>query len=392
MTARVLFLNAGLGLGGAEHSLLLLLAGLEGTGVKPTVAVLGDGPLLARLEQLGVPTVVLALPSALRRASRYRPGRDVLAAPVLAAVSTLGALRIAALCRRLQVDLVHTNGLKLHVLGGLAGRVARTPVIWHLRDFPPPGFAGRLIRSGATRLASLVLTNSDAVAASVGGGDRIRRVYNPIDVERFHPGVSGKRVRDALGLGDAPVVAMVAHLTPWKGHEQLLMVAREVLAALPGARFLIAGGPIYETAGHHGYEAGLRARAAALGVERHVQLLGERDDVPEILAAADVLLHCPIAPEPFGRVLAEAMAVGRPVVASRGGGIPEVVDDGNTGILVPVGDVPAAARAVLRLLGSRDLREAFGAAGRRRAEALFAPAAHTAAVLEAYRWVLERRR
>jgi glycosyltransferase involved in cell wall biosynthesis len=390
MTARVLLLNAGLGLGGAEHSLLLLLAGLEGTGVKPTVAVLGEGPLRARLAELGVPMVVLALPTTLRRASRYRPGRDVLAAPMLAAAGTIGALRIAALCRRLGVDLVHTNGLKMHVLGGVAGRLARTPVIWHLRDFPPPGFAGRLIRSSATRLASLVLTNSDAVAASIGGGDRIRRVYNPIDVDRFHPGVSGKRVREELDLGDAPVVAMVAHLTPWKGHEQFLMIAREVVAALPAARFLVAGGAIYETAGHQGYAAGLRARAEVLGVDRRVHFLGERDDVPEILAAADVLVHCSIAPEPFGRVLAEAMAVGRPVVASRAGGIPEVVEDGQMGYLVPVGDVPTAARAVLRLLGSRELREAFGAAGRRRAVTRFAPAAHTAGVLDAYRIVLER--
>ena len=390
MTCHVLFLDAGLGLGGAEHSLLLLLGGLRRSGVHTTVAVLGSGPFQRRLAELGVPTVELPLPAALRRASRYRAGRVI--RPWVAAASTIGALRIAALCRRLRVDLVHTNGLKMHVLGGVGGRLARTPVIWHLRDFPPPGLAGRLVRSGAPRLASLVLTNSDAVAASIGGGARVRRIYNPIDVDRFHPGVSGKRVREALDLGDAPVVAMVAHLTPWKGHEQFLMIAREVVAALPAARFLVAGGAIYETAGHHGYEAGLRARAAVLGVDRHVHFLGERDDVPEILAAADVLLHCPIAPEPFGRVVAEAMAVGRAVVASRGGGIPEVVDDEGTGILVPPGDVPRAARAVLRLLASRDLREAFGAAGRRRAVTLFAPPAHTAAVLDAYRSVLERGR
>ncbi|HEV8617609.1 MAG TPA: glycosyltransferase family 4 protein [Methylomirabilota bacterium] len=388
MTSRVLFLDAGLGLGGAEHSLLLLLGGLRRSGVHATVAVLGSGPFQRRLAELGIPTVELPLPSTLRRASRYRSGS--VTRPWVAAASTIGALRIAALCRRLGVDLVHTNGLKMHVLGGVAGRLARTPVIWHLRDFPPPGFAGRLIRSSATRLASLVLTNSDAVAASIGGGDRIRRVYNPIDVDRFHPGVSGKRVREELDLGDAPVVAMVAHLTPWKGHEQFLMIAREVVAALPAARFLVAGGAIYETAGHQGYAAGLRARAEVLGVDRRVHFLGERDDVPEILAAADVLVHCSIAPEPFGRVLAEAMAVGRPVVASRAGGIPEVVEDGQMGYLVPVGDVPTAARAVLRLLGSRELREAFGAAGRRRAVTRFAPAAHTAGVLDAYRIVLER--
>jgi glycosyltransferase involved in cell wall biosynthesis len=388
MTPRVLFLDAGLGLGGAEHSLLLLLAGLRGTGIDATVALLGDGLLRRRLTALGVPTEELALPGGLRRASRYRPAHEALMAPARLAAGTLGAVRIAALCRRLRVDLLHTNGLKMHLLGGVAGRIAGIPVVWHLRDFPPAGLGGRLVRLGATRLASLVVTNSDAVAASVGGGNRVRRIYNPIDLERFHPGVSGKRVREELELGDAPVVAFVAHLTPWKGHAQFLSIAREIAATAPQARFVVAGGSIYETSGHEGYEARLRSGAASLGIGGSIRFLGERDDVPEILAAADVLVHCPIAPEPFGRVLAEAMAVGRPVVASRGGGIPEVVADERTGLLVPPGDVPAAAHAVLRLLGSAAEREAFGVAGRRRAEAMFSPAAHTAAVLDAYRSVL----
>jgi glycosyltransferase involved in cell wall biosynthesis len=118
-----------------------------------------------------------------------------------------------------------------------------------------------------------------------------------------------------------------------------------------------------------------------------VAFLGARTDVPEILAALDVLVHCPTAPEPLGRVLAEAMVVGRPIVAARCGGIPEVVEDGVTGLLVEPGDVAGFASAVIRLLEDPALRERLGKAGQRHAEGRFGVAAHVTAVLDAYRAV-----
>jgi glycosyltransferase involved in cell wall biosynthesis len=119
-----------------------------------------------------------------------------------------------------------------------------------------------------------------------------------------------------------------------------------------------------------------------------VAFLGARDDVPEVLAALDVLVHCPREPEPFGRVLAEAMAIGRPVVAARSGGIPEIVEDGVSGVLVTPRDVPAFAAAVLKLLESAPFRERLAARGRQAAESRFAPGGHVAAVIDAYRAVL----
>jgi glycosyltransferase involved in cell wall biosynthesis len=119
-----------------------------------------------------------------------------------------------------------------------------------------------------------------------------------------------------------------------------------------------------------------------------VHFLGHRDDVPEILAALDVLVHVPSAPEPFGRVVAEAMAVGKPVVAARAGGLPEIVEHEVTGLLVPPGDPSACAAAVLRLLADPALRARLGTAGRRRAEERFDPAAHAERVVAAYREVL----
>jgi len=218
-------------------------------------------------------------------------------------------------------------------------------------------------------------------------------VPDPVDLDRFHPGISRDRIRRELGVaGQEPLIGLVGHLTPWKGHEVFLAVARAVADLVPPARFVVAGGAIYETHGHQGYLGMLRQRAAALGLSDRLTLLGARDDVPELLAGLDVLVHCPTAPEPFGRVLAEAMAVRCPVVAARCGGIPEVIEDGVTGLLVSPGNVEAFAAAALRLLREPAVRRRLGEAGRRRAEAHFGIESHAERVLAAYRTVLERRR
>jgi glycosyltransferase involved in cell wall biosynthesis len=285
--------------------------------------------------------------------------------------------------------------MKAHLLGGLAGRLVRVPVIWHLRDFPPEGWAGRTFHEAARLLPEVILTPSEAVAASVrlSGRRRARVVPDPVDLDRFHPALPRERIRRELGIaGEEPLIGMIGHLTPWKGHEVFLEIARVVADRIPRSRFVVVGGSIYETHGHAGYSEALRRKTAALGLSDRVTFLGAREDVPDLLAALDVLVHPPTASEPFGRVLAEAMAVGRPVVAARCGGIPEVVEDGVTGFLVPSADVGAFTAAVVRLLEDPVLCRRLGGAGRRRAEARFGIEAHAASVLEAYRTVLEGRR
>jgi glycosyltransferase involved in cell wall biosynthesis len=389
---RVLFVNPGRGIGGAEESLLVLVDGLRARGVEPTVALFGGGPFQDQLSGLGVPTVRVEPARRVRTAGRYRLPQTSLGAfvPLTAGLPT--AVRLAALARRMGADVIHTNGVKAHVLGGLAGRLAHVPVVWHLRDFPPPEPMGSLFAQAARRLPRLVLAVSEAVARTLRRSDkktpRVVTLYDPLDPHRFHPGVPGTRVREELGIGPAfPLVGLVAHLTPWKGHELFLEIARAVIDTGSAARFVVVGGPIYETNGHAGYADGLHRRARALGLADRVAFLGARTDVPEILAALDVLVHCPTAPEPLGRVLAEAMVVGRPIVAARCGGIPEVVEDGVTGLLVEPGDVAGFASAVIRLLEDPALRERLGKAGQRHAEGRFGVAAHVTAVLDAYRAV-----
>ena len=389
---RVLFVNPGGALGGAEHTLLLLVRGLRMRGIDVSVALLGDGPLRGHLNALGVSSVTVPTAECFRRAGRYgRPGswRSV--------ASAAGALpivfRVARLARRLRMDLIHTNGTKAHLVGGLAGRISRVPVVWHLHDFPPSGTGAGMFRVASRRLPSAMLATSEAVGAAfrraVGSALPMITVYNPVDLGGFHPGLARDQLRRGLGLGnDVPIVGLVAHLTPWKGHHVFLTIASALADSPRRPHFVIAGGPVYETDGHAGYAEALRQRAIALGISDRVTFLGARDDIADVLAGLDMLLHTPTAPEPFGRVLAEAMAVGRPVVASRCGGIPEVVEDGRTGLLVAPGDTAGFTSAVNRLLDDAVLSEELGRAGRQRVEARFGLDPYIDRIIAVYRDII----
>ena len=392
---KVLFVNPGRELGGAEQSLLLLLDALRRHGVDPMVATFGDGPFSAALLERAVPVAYLSVPAAVRATSRYSDPPSRFETLTLAARALPAVWELARIARAHQSALIHTNGIKAHLLGGLAGRMLLKPVVWHVRDFPPEGANGVALSAAAKTLPKLVFTNSDAVSAALRRRAAPRApvvtLYNAVDLETFNPRRSGAKVRAELQIENgAPLVGMVAHLTPWKGHADFLRMARAVALQVSGVRFLVSGGPIYETEGHAGYEESLRSQAAELGIADRVKFLGIRTDIPEIMAALDVLVHCPTAPEPFGRAVAEAMAAGKPVVAAREGGVPELVDDERTGLLVPVGDLTAFTAAVRRLLEDNGLRQRLGSAGRQRAEQMFDIKAHAEKVLENYRPLTSR--
>jgi glycosyltransferase involved in cell wall biosynthesis len=208
---------------------------------------------------------------------------------------------------------------------------------------------------------------------------RVQVIHNGIDGERF---VAAERdgVRRELGLGDAFVVGTAAVLTRQKGLFHLLEAARLVKAADPGIRFVVAGdGPL---------RAELEARARTLGVDDVVRFVGYRRDVPELLAALD--LHVmPSLWEGLPLALLEALASGKPIVATRVGGNPEVVEDGVNGLVVPPADPAAIARAVLALRRDPAARARMQAANLERFARRFSVGAMTAAHLRAYRALVE---
>jgi glycosyltransferase involved in cell wall biosynthesis len=295
----------------------------------------------------------------------------------------LGALlQLRRLMRQRAVSVVHTHSSIDSWLGGAAAKSLGRPVV---RTRHVSIAIGRR-RALVYRLADRIITSGESVRSIVIAAgiapERVVSISAGVDGDRFHPGVSGVAVRDELGLGKAPVVGLVANVRGSKGHNVFLEAARDVLAREPRARFLIVGDGV-------GFDEVSR-RVRDMGLEASVRLTGFRRDIPEVMAALDVLVLPSIRSEAIPQVIPQALAVGTPVVASTVGGSPELIRDGENGRLVPPGDASALAGAILALLADPDRARAMALAGQaliRERYSIDATMARTTAV---YRELLER--
>lgn len=274
--------------------------------------------------------------------------------------------RLAAWLVWNQVDIVNTHSSNDAWLAGLAARLALRPILIRSRhievDYPNRFWSGLAFRL----LPRYVLTTSRRIADRLGAElgvspSCVSCVPTGVDLARFHSGIKGG-LRDELGLApEVALVGMISVLRSWKGHESFLDAAGRLLKSLNRpVRFVIAGdGPGREE---------LAARIAREPWKDSVTLLGHRDDVPNLLASLDLLVLPSYAHEGIPQIILQAQAMGRAVVATTVGGIPEVVEDGVTGLLVPPRNPEALAERIKALLGDPGLRERIGAAGRERVE------------------------
>ncbi|MBI4161501.1 MAG: glycosyltransferase [Acidobacteria bacterium] len=271
-------------------------------------------------------------------------------------------------------DLLHIHLSPFHVqiLGLFLARFLLVPrVVLHLVGLEPHRQRReRLLRPILAAVADRVVVISRASRRQARAlGFRTRRysiIYMGEDLGRLDAAAgSGPAARREIGVSPgAPLVGMIARLHPLKGQETLLRAAVQVKARVPDARFLLAG------TGDPGYCRRLEETAARLGVADRILFLGHRDDIPRLTAAIDVAV-LPSENESMGHCLLEAMALRKPVVATRVGGIPEVVRDGETGYLIRAGDDRTLAAHLLRLLGNPEERRILGERGRRRVEERF---------------------
>src|SRR3984885_7689934 len=318
---RVVYLNPSGQMGGAEMSLMDLLASMRAAepGWDFWVLLGEDGPLAGQAKAAGVQVIVAPFPRALARLGDSGSG------PLRALWSCLkaaaGALRYAFHLRRtlaeLQPDIVHTNGFKMHILGAWA-HPKNAPVIWHVRDYVSTRPLMKwLLRLHAGRSAAAI-GNSNSVVRDVQNvcGPRLETlcIYNAIDLKRYSP-LGDKIDLDSLaGLDPAPQgtvrVGLAATLAHWKGHAVFLRALARLPKDLP-CRAYVIGGAIYQTGNSQRTLDELRALAAGLGIADQVGFTGYVADTAAAIRALDVLVHASTQPEPFGRVIAEGMACGR---------------------------------------------------------------------------------
>jgi glycosyltransferase involved in cell wall biosynthesis/SAM-dependent methyltransferase len=303
--------------------------------------------------------------------------------PMRGALDLEAVFRLRQLLRRERAHVLHTHGhFGVNVVGRLAGALAGTRIVVHMHaeNAFRSGAVARAVQvaldNGTARLASRIVAVSDATRESL-----LRQGYPPERTIVIRNGID--EVEDvapaALDVPDgAPSVLEIGRLCELKGQRDLI----GALALLErGDAILLLAGDDLEAHGRFLDE--LDRRATALGVRERVRFLGHHPDVPGLIAAADVVA-LPSRSEGFGLALLEAMAQGKPVVATRVGGIPELVADGETGLLVPPGDVRALAAAVDSLLADPEQARRLGENGRRRARTEFSAAAAAERVLELY--------
>lgn len=301
-------------------------------------------------------------------------------------------LAFTRLLRQLRPDLVHLNDALPLVRPALAAcRLTDTPAVAHVRSFLLPTGGDR--RWLAPGLHGLIF-NSQAIAAAQLAALPPTLPYqvipNAVDLAEFDRPVDVTVVRSELGVpAEAALIGMFGRLAPWKGQHVFVEALALLTTQHPAVHGVIVGAAEGESGA--AYARDVRARVQALGLEDRVHLVGFRHDVPRLLAAVDCVVHCSVEPEPFGRVIIEGMAAGRPVVASAAGGALEIVTNGVDGLLTPPGDAAALAQALSRLLANPDERRRLGQAGRTTVAERYEVTAHAEAVQAFYARLLAPR-
>jgi L-malate glycosyltransferase len=309
--------------------------------------------------------------------------------------SAVAAVR--RISRRFCADLIHGNSIRAGLIAGLAAPLNGRPAVVYVRDVLPPGRVSGLSISVAAREAAALLPNSQHTARALPPelGHRIRVIYSALDLRRFDPeAVDGQAARRSLGLHrDDIALAMVAQLTPWKAQDDAIRVVARLRSEGHNVRLLLVGSAKFVARltryDNDAYRAWLGKLTCALEVEDAVHFIGERDDIPSILAASDIAL-VPSWEEPFGRSVVEAMAMKRVVVATNVGGPCEIITHERDGLLLPPREPELWTDAVRRLIVAPELRRDMGSAARARVAEAFRIESHVDALLDVYDRVLRR--
>jgi L-malate glycosyltransferase len=366
---RILFYNHTGQVGGAERLLLTILDRLDRTIFDPILICPEHGPLRKMGDRLGVPTESVCVLDA-----RFTWRAD----HVVRYLKSFARVILDLRKRIISVDpeLIHANSVRAGLVVTAATLGLKKQVVWHIHDLLPRHPFNSLIRavgllSRRTRMIAVAQASADRFIGFLWPlRKRVTVIPNGVDLERFHPDqITRQRMRRELQLGaDEPVIGIIGRLTPSKGQMELLRAFQDVVSEFPTATLLIAGAPAFNQ--EYEYAELLKRAASALGISNRVLMLGARDDVAAVMQALDLLI-VNSSSEACSLVVLEAMACGVPVLATRNGGTPEIIEHGASGWLVPWGDEKALAAAIMKLIGQSELRAQLATRGRQRITSRF---------------------
>ena len=275
-------------------------------------------------------------------------------------------LDILKIIRREAADIVVVNN-SMFFQAPIAARLAGAKLVWHLEETIAPSriknILGLIIRALTDKIVVVSKAVQNFFYKNGIPTSKIAIIHAPVDPCRFNPDISPNRIRNELGLSnDIPVIGLIGNINPIKGHRYFLEAASIIRDTYPDAKFLIVGAKLKN---RESYFESLLGYCNKLNLNENIIFTGGRQDIPEVMAALDILVLSSLT-EACPMVVLEAMATGKPVVATRVGGIPEELVDGKTGILVPPENPQAIADAVLSLLADKEKMQQMGRAGRTR--------------------------
>lgn len=353
---KVLHIITNLPIGGAQDNTLLTVERLDRDKYDVTLLSAPEGEWLERAQR--IPNLHLIFVKELKR--RIHPLKDVIA-----------FFKILNILRKGKYEIVHTHSSKPGFHGRLAAKLLGVPAVIHtIHGFPFNDFMGPLkrgifinIERFLSRITDRIVTVSTlnldkAVRLKLAAREKFVNIYSGIDFDKFNVAVNVNTKKQELGiLNGEKIVGMVGRFSPQKSPQDFVRAIPQVLKKQKNVRFLFIGdGDLHQQ---------IVALSKELGVEDKIKILGFRDDIPELLNVLDVYVLSSLW-EGLGRSLTEAMYTGRPVVATRVDGVPELVKDGETGMLAQPGDPESLARGIIALLSDEDKARAIGAAARHR--------------------------
>lgn len=371
--ARLVFYSHTASVSGAEVVLLSILRGLDRNRFMPVVLCPEGALSLActteQVEWVAVPEVKARFTRNPIRLCGYLWSL---------AASTLFIRRVL---RRQKPDLVHANTLRAGLVASMATLGMGVPVLWHIHDILPSHAFTTLIRGMAKRLNMIsLLAVSQATAKSFRGTGKkalnkpVEVVYNSVDVDRYFPdAVARERMRRELGLREDQIaVGVVGQITPRKGLIELVEAFAQIYARMPQAVLVLVGEALFNEA-NLVYARQIRERVEQLDLTRQVWLVGAKKDIAAVMNAVDLLAQNSLV-EPLGLALMEGFACGRTAAATGVDGVLEIIDDGRTGLLAPLGDTAELARKIEVLINQPELRARMGEAARQKMIEGFTPA------------------
>jgi len=405
---RVLYVEASSGgvLGGSLTGLYHLIRGIDRQRFAPLMVLYEPKPIEKDLAELDVPVYHVRrrrLPKdhTLRRYEGYHRVRRI--GPIRSGMHNAreaarllveevpAAFALARVIRGARADVLHLgNGLRANFDAVLAGVLTRTPTVVHVKGFEKYAWRERWASRHTRTMVCMTQAILDYCRERGISPRDARVVYDAVDDAWLCPRRAVSAVRAEVGVpSTAPCVGIAGNIQEWKGQHVLVEAMAQVARTHPQAHCLIVGGT--HRAGT-AYANALQEHARELGLNGRIHFLGFRRDVVDVMNAIDVVVHASIRPEPFGRVILEGMLLGKPVIATDAGGVPEIIEHERTGFLVPPGDVPALAACLHRVLSDPTRARAVGAAAARWARERFSLARHVQEMSQIYEAAVGERR